>query len=77
MTTGSQRIHSYDLLLQKLIQEVGNAKGFEFYLEPFKYGMPPHGGLAIGAERMTTQILQIDNVREARLFPRDRSRLTP
>ena len=77
VTTGSQRIHSYDLLVEQLKKEVGTTKGFEFYLEPFKYGMPPHGGLAIGAERMTAQILQIENVREACLFPRDRTRLTP
>jgi nondiscriminating aspartyl-tRNA synthetase len=52
-------------------------ENFEFYLEIFRYGMPPHGGLAIGTERMTQQILNLKNIREASLFPRDRFRLTP
>ncbi len=77
VTTGSQRIHMYSLLVEKLEQEVGSTQGFEYYLEPFKYGMPPHGGLAIGAERMTVQTLNLDNIREACFFPRDRTRLTP
>jgi aspartyl-tRNA synthetase len=50
---------------------------FEFYLEAFRYGMPPHEGLAIGAERLTMQLLGLQNIREATLFPRDRTRLTP
>ena len=77
MTTGSQRIHTYSLLVEKLEQEVGSTQGFEYYLEPFKFGMPPHGGLAIGVERMTVQTLNLDNIREACFFPRDRTRLTP
>lgn len=77
VTTGSQRIHSYELLVEKLEQYVGISKGFEYYLEPFKYAMPPHGGLAIGAERMTMQTLRLENIREACLFPRDKTRITP
>ncbi len=77
VTTGSQRIHSYELLVKKLEQYVGISKGFEYYLEPFKYAMPPHGGLAIGAERMTMQTLRLDNIREACLFPRDKTRIIP
>ncbi|MFQ5820576.1 MAG: aspartate--tRNA(Asn) ligase [Candidatus Heimdallarchaeota archaeon] len=77
VTTGSQRIHSYELLIEKLEQYVGISKGFEYYLEPFKYAMPPHGGLAIGAERMTMQTLRLENIREACLFPRDKTRITP
>ncbi|MBM6839501.1 aspartate--tRNA(Asn) ligase, partial [Clostridium saudiense] len=52
-------------------------ENYESYLEVFKFGMPKHGGLAIGLERITTKILGIENVREATLFPRDRKRLTP
>ncbi len=77
VTTGSQRIHSYELLVEKLEQHVGISKGFEYYLEPFKYAMPPHGGLAIGTERMTMQTLRLENIREACLFPRDKTRITP
>jgi nondiscriminating aspartyl-tRNA synthetase len=54
-----------------------NPSDFEFYLEIFRYGMPAHGGLAIGTERLTQQILNLKNIREACLFPRDRYRLTP
>jgi len=50
---------------------------FNFYLDTFKYGMPPHGGFAIGLERITMQILNLGNIREASLFPRDMKRLTP
>jgi aspartyl/asparaginyl-tRNA synthetase len=50
---------------------------FKDYLMAFKYGMPPHGGLAIGAERLTAKLLNLDNIREASLFPRDMQRLRP
>ena len=52
-------------------------EGLETYLDTFKHGMPPHGGLGIGMERLTMQLLGEDNVRETTLFPRDLSRLTP
>jgi nondiscriminating aspartyl-tRNA synthetase len=54
-----------------------NPDDFHFYLEIFKYAMPPHGGLALGTERLTQQFLGLTNVREASFFPRDRFRLTP
>ena len=50
---------------------------FAFYLDTFKYGMPPHGGFAIGLERITMKVLELSNIREAALFPRDIKRLTP
>ena len=50
---------------------------FSFYLDPFRYGAPPHGGLGLGVERLTMQLLGIENIREATLLPRDRYRLTP
>ncbi len=77
VTTGGQRIHQHELLMEKIKQEGLNLKDFDFYLEAFKYGMPPHGGFAIGAERLTMQILSLENIREATFFPRDRSRLVP
>jgi nondiscriminating aspartyl-tRNA synthetase len=77
VTTGSQRIHEYQQLISS-IEEFGmDPENFKFYLEIFQYGMPPHGGLAIGAERLTQQLLGLKNIREACLFPRDRFRLAP
>jgi len=77
VTTGSQRIHDYGMLTDSIRRIGGDPANFEFYLEIFKYAMPPHGGLAIGAERLTQQLLGLQNVREASFFPRDRFRLTP
>jgi nondiscriminating aspartyl-tRNA synthetase len=77
VTTGGQRIHQYDLLVESLRSRGLDIADFESYLEAFKYGMPPHGGLAIGAERITMKLLGLKNIREACLFPRDRNRLTP
>jgi nondiscriminating aspartyl-tRNA synthetase len=77
ITTGGQRIHNYEMLKEN-IQKFGlNPDDFGFYLETFKYGMPPHGGLAIGLERLTLKILDLENVREATLLPRDLKRLEP
>jgi nondiscriminating aspartyl-tRNA synthetase len=50
---------------------------FESHLRCFEFAMPPHGGFAIGAERLTAQILKLSNIREATLYPRDRNRLSP
>ncbi len=77
ITTGGQRIHNYEVLLQGLASKGLTPKGFEFYLDPFQYGTPPHGGFGLGLERFTMQILQLDNIREACMFPRDINRLTP
>ena len=77
ITTGGQRIHDYDMLMEKLAKRGMTEEGLETYLDTFKHGMPPHGGLGIGMERMTMQLLGEDNVRETTLFPRDLSRLTP
>jgi len=77
ITTGGQRIHQYERLIESIRCWGLNPKDFEFYLEIFKYGMPPHGGFAIGAERLTMQLLGLSNVREASFFPRDRTRLMP
>lgn len=73
--TGGQRIHSYDQLVANIKKWGNDPKDFELYLEAFKYGMPPHGGFAIGAERVTMQILGLANIREASLFPRDMNRV--
>ena len=77
ITTGGQRIHDYEKLVESIRGRGLDPANFEFYLEVFKYGMPAHGGFAIGAERLTMQLLNLSNVREASFFPRDRTRLTP
>jgi nondiscriminating aspartyl-tRNA synthetase len=77
ITTGGQRIHEYERLVHNIQTRGLDPAHFEFYLEVFQYGMPPHGGFAIGAERLTMQLLNLSNVREASFFPRDRTRLTP
>lgn len=77
VTTGGQRIHLYEDYLEKMKDRGMNPRDFENYLSVFKYGMPPHGGLAIGAERLTAKFLGLKNVREASLFPRDITRLRP
>ena len=77
ITTGGQRIHDYNMLVEKIEKRGMSQEGMEQYLDTFKYGMPPHGGLGIGLERLTMQLLGEDNVREACLFPRDMKRLEP
>ena len=77
ITTGSQRIHDYEMLRQNIIKFGLDPECFTFYLESFRYGMPPHGGFAIGLERITMKLLDLDNIREATLFPRDIKRLEP
>ena len=77
ITTGGQRIHSYRMLYEKMQAFGLNPEDFGSYLDTFKYGVPPHGGFAIGCERLTMQLLNLANVREASLFPRDVDRVTP
>ena len=77
ITTGGQRIHDYESLVAKMEQRGMTEEGMEQYLSTFKYGMPPHGGLGIGLERLTMKLTGDDNVRETTLFPRDMSRLEP
>jgi len=77
ITTGGQRIHDYEMLRENMIRFGVNPEDFAFYLDTFKYGMPPHGGFAIGLERITMKLLDLDNIREAALFPRDLNRILP
>lgn len=77
ITTGGQRIHDYNMLLEKIAKRGMTDEGMEHYLMVFKHGMPPHGGLGIGMERLVMKIVGEDNVRETTLFPRDMSRLEP
>lgn len=77
VTTGGQRIHDYYSLKEKIRERGMEEEGMEQYLDSFKHGMPPHGGLGIGLERLTMQLLGEENVRETCLFPRDMNRLEP
>lgn len=77
VTTGGQRIHDYRMLMEKIAARGMTEEGMEDYLDTFKHGMPPHGGLGIGLERLTMKLIGEDNVRETTLFPRDLSRLEP
>lgn len=77
ITTGGQRIHEYEKLIENIRYKSLNPEEYESYLDVFKYGMPKHGGLAIGLERITAKLLNLENIREATLFTRDRKRLIP
>lgn len=73
--TGGQRINDYEKLISNIKKWGNDPKDFEYYLQTFKYGMPPEGGFAIGSERVVKQILGLENVREANIFPRDMERI--
>jgi len=77
ITTGGQRLHRREDLELALRRRGIDPANFESHLRMFDLGMPPHGGFAIGLERLTAQILNLPNVRQATLYPRDRTKLTP
>lgn len=77
LSSGAQREHRYDILVRQIAKKGLNPESFEFYLRPFRYGMPPHAGWGLGADRLVMTMLGLSNVREAVLFPRDLHRLVP
>jgi aspartyl-tRNA synthetase len=77
LSSGAQRIHDHDLLVERIRAKGLAPEAFEFYLKAFRYGMPPHAGWGLGIERLVMTMLGLGNIREAVLFPRDRHRLTP
>lgn len=77
LATGSQRIHDYKTLIENMKKKGVKSDGMEFYLETFKFALPPHGGWGLGSERLIQQILGLSSVKEATLFPRDVKRLSP
>jgi len=77
ISSGGQREHRYDRLVARMEKKGLNPDDFGFYLDAFKYGIPPHGGWGIGIDRLIVKMLDLPNVREAILFPRDMSRLSP
>lgn len=77
LSSGAQRCHIPDLLVKQIKDKGLNPDAFEFYLNPFRYGMPPHAGWGLGAERLVMTMLNLQNIREGVLFPRDRHRVSP
>ncbi len=77
IASGAQREHRYDVLKQQIVEKGLRPEAFGYYLEAFKYGMPPHGGFGLGLDRYTARILQIENIREVILYPRDPLTLEP
>jgi nondiscriminating aspartyl-tRNA synthetase len=75
IASGSQRINDYGELQEAMKAKRLDPKNFEMYLQAFKYGMPPEGGFSFGLERVTMKLLNLANVREASLFPRDMERV--
>jgi len=73
--TGGQRINDYKMLVDHIKKWGNKPEDFELYLQAFRYGMPPEGGFAMGLERITKDLLGLENVREASLFPRDMERV--
>jgi len=77
LASGAQRIHDYRLLSEQLASKSLAPESFAFYLDAFRFGMPPHAGWGLGAERLLVTMLGLANIRESVLFPRDRRRITP
>ncbi len=77
LSSGGQRQHDYETLMKYLEMEGANPEDFKFYLESFKFGMPPHGGYGLGIDRLVQKVADLNNIKEAILFPRDPERLTP
>jgi aspartyl-tRNA synthetase len=77
LVSGGQREHRREQLIEGFEAQGLDPEAFEYYTKMFKYGMPPHAGWAIGGERLLMTMLELDNIREAVLFPRDRQRLSP
>ncbi len=77
ITTGAQREHRYEVLKNQAAEKGLDLRKIDFYLEFFKYGCPPHGGFGLSPTRVVMKMLNLPNVRESTLLPRDPNRLTP
>jgi nondiscriminating aspartyl-tRNA synthetase len=75
MCSGSQRVHNYETLIERIKEKGLDPDKFQFYLQAFKHGIPPHGGIGLGLERLTAKFCGVANVKEATLFPRDINRI--
>ncbi len=77
IVTGGQRIHDYDMLREAFEQRGHNPDDYDFYINAFRYGMPKHGGMGLGLDRLVSKLLDLENIREVVLFPRDKNRIRP
>ncbi len=77
IVTGGQREHRYDVLVRQASEKGIKIENARFYFEAFKYGIPPHAGFGLGIDRFLMELLNLKNIREVILFPRDAERLTP
>jgi len=77
LSSGGQREHRHDRIVSQIQEKGYGLKGLEWFTEPFRYGVPPHGGYSFGLERFTAYLLGMENIKEAVLFPRDPERLQP
>jgi len=77
VSSGAQRIHLPDLLVEAIKRRGLNPDNFKFYIDAFKRGAPPHAGWSIGLERFTMSLTHSENIRECSMFPRDRTRIAP
>jgi len=77
LASGAQRVHDYNLLVERIKENGLDPAGFEFYLRAFRFGMPPHAGWGMGLSRLVMTMLNLENIRDAVIFPRDRMRLVP
>lgn len=75
IVTGGQRINEYEKLKANMVKFGLKPEGYNYYLQAFKYGMPPEGGIGMGLERVTWRLLGLDNIKQATLFPRDSARI--
>ncbi len=77
LSSGGQRENRHDKIVEQIAQKGLDPQSLMWFTEPFRYGVPPHGGFSLGIERLTASLLGIENVKEAALFPRDPERLQP
>ncbi|OPY49250.1 MAG: Aspartate--tRNA ligase [Methanosaeta sp. PtaU1.Bin060] len=77
LASGAQRVHDHGMLVSRIKEKGLDPAGFEFYLNAFRYGMPPHAGWGLGLSRLVMTMLNLENIRDAVIFPRDRRRLVP
>jgi aspartyl-tRNA synthetase len=77
LSSGGQRENRHEKIVQQIAEKGLNLEGLKWFTEPFRYGVPPHGGFSVGIERFLAQLLNLESVKEAALFPRDPERLVP
>ncbi|MDA4127504.1 MAG: aspartate--tRNA(Asn) ligase, partial [Thaumarchaeota archaeon] len=77
LSSGGQREHRHDRIVAQIKEKGFDLEALKWFTEPFKFGVPPHGGYSFGIERFVAYLLGIENIKEATLFPRDPERLQP